>query len=69
MVPVHLKHRVWRNYRKGQCDDKRPSLAWCYAADDVIRHIALREGQPWTYRWTFRAAFFPHAPPPHSRRG
>jgi hypothetical protein len=30
----------------GQCDDKRPSLAWHEAADAAIGAVAIKEGCP-----------------------
>lgn len=46
MVPVGLKRKVLSTYRRGQCDDKRPSLAWHEAADAAIASVALLEGCP-----------------------
>jgi len=37
---------VLARYRSGQCDDKRPSLAWHEAADAAIASVALSEGCP-----------------------
>jgi hypothetical protein len=39
MVPGALQSKVWRHYRPGQCDDKRPSSDWLAAADKAIRHV------------------------------
>ena len=43
MVPQPLKRAVWMTYRNGQCDDKKPSLAWVAAADAAIRAVAELE--------------------------
>lgn len=45
-VPMKLRRAVLATYRKGQCDDKRPSLAWHRAADAAIAAVALSEGCP-----------------------
>lgn len=45
MVPMALRAAVWRTYRPGQCDDKRPSEAWHRAADDAIDAVARKEGR------------------------
>jgi hypothetical protein len=39
MVPTRLKREIWRHYREGQCDDKRPSRAWHAAADAAIKAV------------------------------
>jgi hypothetical protein len=46
MVPRKLQLAVWKHYRKGQCDDKRPSPQWHEAADAAIAAVALKEGCP-----------------------
>jgi hypothetical protein len=38
-VPVALRMPVIRNYRRGQCDDKRPSREWIKAARAAIESI------------------------------
>lgn len=43
MVPRHLQWAVYRHYRKGQCDDKRPSAAWFDAAWDAIQAVWAKE--------------------------
>ena len=48
MVPKSIQRAVWRTYREGQCDDKRPSKAWDEAASAAIGFVARREGQPIT---------------------
>ncbi len=45
-VPAKLQRRVWETYRRGQCDDKRPSKEWHQAADAAIAAVALRGGHP-----------------------
>lgn len=45
MVPYSLRRLVWKNYRRGQCDDKRPSRAWFKAADDAIEAVAAFEAK------------------------
>jgi hypothetical protein len=45
MVPWPLKRNVWRHYRAGQCDDKRPSREWHAAADAAILAVADLEGK------------------------
>jgi hypothetical protein len=48
MVPSDIQRAVWASYRRGQCDDKRPSLAWHQAADAAIGHVALDESKSCT---------------------
>ena len=36
MVPKEIQNRVWKYYRLGQCDDKKPSKEWLDAANDAI---------------------------------
>ena len=36
MVPKEIQNRVWKYYRPGQCDDKKPSKEWIDAANDAI---------------------------------
>jgi hypothetical protein len=43
MVPPRIRRAVWRHYRPGQCDDKRPSKAWHEAADAAIAAVAKKE--------------------------
>lgn len=45
-VPVRIQRAVYRHYRPGQCDDKRPSKDWHEAADAAIGAVALKEGCP-----------------------
>ena len=46
MVPAHIQKAVYKNYRHGQCDDKRPSQAWHDAADAAIRAVWATENKP-----------------------
>ena len=39
MVPADLQRAVWKHYRPGQCDDKKPSREWHAAADAAIRAV------------------------------
>lgn len=39
-VPLKIQQAVWRSYRPGQCDDKRPSKEWFLAADAAIGFVA-----------------------------
>ena len=43
-VPRQLQRAVWKAYRVGQCDDKRPSRDWLAAADAAIKAVARAEG-------------------------
>lgn len=67
MVPAPLRRQVWREYRQGQCDDKRPSLAWCRAADQAVAYVAAAEER--AVGLTFEQAFFPTKLPPCSTCG
>jgi uracil-DNA glycosylase family 4 len=42
-VPREIQRRVWATYRKGQCEDRRPSKAWLEAADAAIAAVAALE--------------------------
>jgi hypothetical protein len=48
LVPAQLKLAVIRNYRRGQCDDKRPSREWLEAAFAAIAAVAQLEGKTFT---------------------
>jgi hypothetical protein len=39
MVPLDLRRAVTRYYRPGQCDDKRVSPEWLYAARAALDHV------------------------------
>lgn len=43
MVPMALRWPVIRNYRRGQCDDKKPSREWIAAARAAIDAVAAKE--------------------------
>jgi hypothetical protein len=45
MVPAHIQGAVYKNYRHGQCDDKRPSQAWHDAADAAIKAVWAAENK------------------------
>lgn len=45
MVPKSVQREVWRHYRSGQCDDKRPSREWHRAADAAIQAVAEKEAE------------------------
>lgn len=44
LVPKAIQQAIWRHYRPGQCDDKRPSKAWLDAADAAIEAVYDIEG-------------------------
>lgn len=44
MVPQDMQRAVKMNYRRGQCDDKRPSKEWQVAASAAIDFVAKKEG-------------------------
>jgi len=46
MVHPSLRRAVWATYRRGQCDDMRPSRAWLEAADAAIGYVAALEDEP-----------------------
>ena len=43
-VPASLQREVWKHYRSGQCDDRRPSKEWHRAASAAIASVALKDG-------------------------
>lgn len=45
-VPPSIQREVWATYRRGQCDDKRPSREWHDAAAAAIGWVATTEDQP-----------------------
>jgi hypothetical protein len=47
MVPDILRREVRAHYRRGQCDDKRPSEEWLIAATRARLAVAEWEGAPW----------------------
>jgi hypothetical protein len=44
LVPRRVQREVWATYRRGQCDDMKPSEAWHVAADAAIGWVATQEG-------------------------
>jgi hypothetical protein len=46
MVPLVVQRAVWRHYRPGQCDDKKPSGEWMRAAGAAIAAVAIQENAP-----------------------
>lgn len=45
MVPKSLQDEVYKHYRSGQCDDKRPSKEWFKAAHDAIDYVFKEESK------------------------
>lgn len=43
MVPKAIQLKVWKHYRPGQCDDKKPSKEWFEAAHQAINAVAVKE--------------------------
>lgn len=43
MVPPELRDDVYEQYRRGQCDDKRPSKRWLLAAARARQAVARIE--------------------------
>jgi hypothetical protein len=46
MVPADLQKEVWRHYRKGQCDDMKPSSEYLAAARAAIDAVVTQIGPP-----------------------
>ena len=44
MVPKIWRDEIWRTYRVGQCDDQKPSRAYCLAAKAAVIAVAEKEG-------------------------
>ena len=42
-VPRSIQQAVYKHYRSGQCDDKRPSREWHEAASAAIGYVAILE--------------------------
>lgn len=42
MVPEALKRDVWKCYRRGQCDDKKPSIEYMAAARAAIDAVQTK---------------------------
>ena len=45
MVPIALRHDVWREYRPGQERDKHPSEAYLMAMRAAIEAVSKKEGR------------------------
>jgi hypothetical protein len=41
-LPKPIRDEIWRTYRKGQEDDKRPSEAYVRAAQEAKRYLSER---------------------------
>ena len=44
MVPKPERDLVWANYRRGQCDDMKPSRGYCESARRAVQSVAWKEG-------------------------
>jgi hypothetical protein len=51
MVPTALRFEVIKHYRRGQCDDKRPSREWALAATRARLAVAEVEGRAEAVKW------------------
>lgn len=45
LVPQDVQRAVWREYREGQEDDKKPSLAYLAVQRLAVMLVAQREGR------------------------
>ncbi len=45
MVPLQGRRAIWATYRPGQCDDRRPSAAYCKNAKQALLAVAKKEGR------------------------
>lgn len=43
-LPQHMRRRIWRAYRPGQCDDWKISHEYAQAAIEAVRWLAAAEG-------------------------
>jgi hypothetical protein len=43
-LPQAMRNLIWTTYRRGQCDDMKPSVDYCRAAKLAVTYIAQREG-------------------------
>ena len=43
-VPKPIQLDVWDTYRTGQCNDMKPSVAYCKAASEAVKAVAVAEG-------------------------
>lgn len=50
MVPYQTQLAVLEHYRRGQCNDKRPSREWFDAANLAVAQVAEQEGAPMSRR-------------------
>lgn len=50
MVSPTTQARVLDNYRRGQCQDMRPSREWLNAAMTAVAEVAKAEGKPMSIR-------------------
>jgi hypothetical protein len=46
MVPYQTQLKVLEHYRRGQCDDMRPSKEWFNAANLAVAQVAEQENAP-----------------------
>lgn len=54
MLPGDMRAKVWATYRLGQCDDLRPSKAYCEAASAAVIYLAHKDGvEPDTQLYDF----------------
>lgn len=44
-VSPATRKAIWRHYRAGQCDDKRPSIEWLEAARQAMVEVCEKEGK------------------------
>ena len=44
-LPRKMRMLIWASYRAGQCDDWRPSAAYCRIARECVTFIANKEGK------------------------
>jgi len=44
-LPWPMRTKIWRTYRPGQEEDKRPSAAYCKAAKQAVCWLAAKEGR------------------------
>lgn len=43
LVPAHIQKEVYKHYRPGQCDDKKPNEKWILAANAAIKEVSRAE--------------------------
>lgn len=44
-LPTHMRARIWKTYRAGQCDDWDISHAYADAAREAVQFIAAKENK------------------------